>query len=254
MAAVLVSRTYDRQRRLSASKVDEYARDMVAGEWHRSPDAITISDTGYMINGQHRCAAVIRAGVTVPVTIGWGYPEDAFNVIDCGRPRQAYDVGPEWFGKVEQSVERAMQIPERRYGNKLSRVEELRFAEFHKHAIMLAASCGNRTASLSVLLAPVRGAIARASYTVARADLVNFVEVLDTGILEVRSQSGAVLLRDYVLRQKAQQNTGGMAVRQEMYLRAERAIESFVKREGLQVLKSRDKSIYPLPSPPGEAS
>jgi hypothetical protein len=60
LLAVNVSNRNVRQRR-----VDQYARDMQVGRWQPTGEPITISDTGKLLNGQHRLMAVVQAGVTV---------------------------------------------------------------------------------------------------------------------------------------------------------------------------------------------
>lgn len=72
--------------------VDSIARDMAAGNWVFTGDPIQFDVTGTMINGQHRCWAVVQSGVTVPIAVQRGLPVEARNVIDTGARRSTSDV------------------------------------------------------------------------------------------------------------------------------------------------------------------
>jgi hypothetical protein len=44
-----------------------------------------------MIDGQHRCGAVVASGITIVVTVARNVPESAYPVIDTGRMRRCAD-------------------------------------------------------------------------------------------------------------------------------------------------------------------
>ncbi len=48
-------------------KTERYTRTMTAGRF--TPDSIIHFTKGKMVNGRHRCAAVIASGVTIQVTL-----------------------------------------------------------------------------------------------------------------------------------------------------------------------------------------
>lgn len=52
-------------RRLRPSHVAYLARAIERGEWQMPPDAIMVSDSGKLLNGQHRLTAVVRSGKPV---------------------------------------------------------------------------------------------------------------------------------------------------------------------------------------------
>jgi hypothetical protein len=74
------------------SKVAAYAAEMDAGRWDLSWDAIAIDDEGTLRNGQHRLAAVLRSGRTVPFLIVEGVPAVASDVGDRGIYRTIADI------------------------------------------------------------------------------------------------------------------------------------------------------------------
>lgn len=88
--------TNTHNRRLQQSLVDLYARDMLNGNWQPTGDTIKFADTGALLDGQHRLAALARAGEADPkVAIGlltvYDVPASALDVVDTGRRRDASD-------------------------------------------------------------------------------------------------------------------------------------------------------------------
>jgi len=75
------------------------------GEWKTTPDAIMVSDTGVLINGQHRLQAIARSNVPVRVVlmapsavmerfriVPTTVPDSVRTVTDCGIGRTAADL------------------------------------------------------------------------------------------------------------------------------------------------------------------
>lgn len=79
-------------RPLNQETVNMYAQMMKEGQWVLSNDAISFSQTGELINGQHRIKAVIQSGVTCQFIVTKGLPQRSFEVMDNGRSRNAADV------------------------------------------------------------------------------------------------------------------------------------------------------------------
>lgn len=78
-------------RSLSQKSVDMYARDMAAGDWKSTHQGIAFDENGGLCDGQHRMAAVIRAGVTVRFWVTRGVSRSSFGVLDIGRTRSMAD-------------------------------------------------------------------------------------------------------------------------------------------------------------------
>ena len=92
-AQMLLDNTPLTQRSLRPRLVDRYAADMLAGRWRCSGDPIRLNARLELIDGQHRCAAVVKAGVTLPdVVLETLYDERAFEVLDQAAPRNLRDV------------------------------------------------------------------------------------------------------------------------------------------------------------------
>jgi hypothetical protein len=78
-------------RNLRRQKVLQYARDMREGNWQTSGQAIQFDWDGRLIDGQHRCEAVIESGVTITVLLVKGLDPQSRGVIDTGARRSGGD-------------------------------------------------------------------------------------------------------------------------------------------------------------------
>jgi hypothetical protein len=74
-------------RPLSVSVAREYATEMVEGRWLLTHQGPAFDTSGKLIDGQHRLAAVVLAGVTVPMTVTYGADPETYTVLDIGRRR-----------------------------------------------------------------------------------------------------------------------------------------------------------------------
>jgi hypothetical protein len=81
-------------RRISENQVKTYATMMSKGEWQYTPQGITISRSGNLIDGQTRLTAIIRSGVTIPlcVFIIDGHESALGIMMDRGKARSATDI------------------------------------------------------------------------------------------------------------------------------------------------------------------
>lgn len=91
-ASAILLLPYGQQRSLTKSMVDKLAQAMNADEFI---DAITnpifISNTGKLLDGQHRLTALTHTNKTIPFLVVRGLPEETFVYFDQNRPRAAKD-------------------------------------------------------------------------------------------------------------------------------------------------------------------
>ncbi|MER5832610.1 hypothetical protein ABT116_17585 [Streptomyces sp. NPDC002130] len=78
-------------RPLSKGTVQHLAGQIQRGEWQLTHQGIAFDEDEVLIDGQHRLAAIVKAGVTVPLTVTHGVPRTAFTVMDTGRKRTGRD-------------------------------------------------------------------------------------------------------------------------------------------------------------------
>lgn len=79
-------------RNIRPAAVNIYAADMVNGRWRFNGEAIKFNTEGELADGQHRLMAVIAAGVTVPMLVGYDLSPESQETMDSGVKRTAGDV------------------------------------------------------------------------------------------------------------------------------------------------------------------
>lgn len=80
-----------RNRRLRPKLVEQYTRDMAAGRWQRNFEPVQIAESGVLLNGQHRLAAISESGVTQQMLVVTGLADDVQDTIDVGSKRSPAD-------------------------------------------------------------------------------------------------------------------------------------------------------------------
>lgn len=78
-----------KQRALANSRVDRIAHAIVEGQWKLTHQAIALSPEGFILDGQHRLAAIVRAKMPVQVLVAYDADPATFDVIDTGAARTA---------------------------------------------------------------------------------------------------------------------------------------------------------------------
>lgn len=78
-------------RKISDSRVRRFAHDMANGYWHLNGQGIVLSESGELLDGQHRMLAVILAGVSVPMLVVQGVDTESFRTMDSGEGRKFKD-------------------------------------------------------------------------------------------------------------------------------------------------------------------
>ena len=79
-------------RKLRVAHVRNLAGAMSRGEWRLTHQGIAFSETGRLIDGQHRLNAVIESGKSVAMVVIRGLPDDSFKAVDLGNRRTTADV------------------------------------------------------------------------------------------------------------------------------------------------------------------
>ena len=78
-------------RKLRTREVERYARDIIAGNWQFTGEAIKVDWNGNLIDGQHRSNAVIMANKSIQVLLITGLSPETQSVIDVAVKRTAVD-------------------------------------------------------------------------------------------------------------------------------------------------------------------
>jgi hypothetical protein len=79
-------------RPIKKSNVVAISEQIKKGRWKMTGDAIRFSNTGKLIDGQHRLSAIVEAGIPVQTLVITGLADEIFDVIDTGSGRSKSDV------------------------------------------------------------------------------------------------------------------------------------------------------------------
>lgn len=123
VAENLLDNLYERQRAVKPQVVKRYAEAMRNGEWLTTGDTIKLSEDGKVMDGQHRLRAIVESGFTLEgAIIIQGVDEDAFNVMDQGRPRTFADwLTSDGVGKTANALAAAVNATFRyKYNSKFT--------------------------------------------------------------------------------------------------------------------------------------
>lgn len=81
-----------KNRNLNEKMVRRYADDMSAGRWQVNGQGIVLDVQGQMIDGQHRCSAIILAQRAQNILVVRGVATAAMETMDTGKARSLSDV------------------------------------------------------------------------------------------------------------------------------------------------------------------
>lgn len=89
----MLANNYEANRRINARHVAALASDMSAGRFiSENSQTITVTESGRLLDGQHRLAAIVRSGVTLDFLVAVARDDEAeriFGTLDAGRMRTA---------------------------------------------------------------------------------------------------------------------------------------------------------------------
>jgi hypothetical protein len=81
-----------RNRTMNANRVSAMSSVMKSGKWPLTHQGIAISETGVLLDGQHRLSAIVMAKVSIGMYVTRGLPEESIEAIDIGEIRRAHHV------------------------------------------------------------------------------------------------------------------------------------------------------------------
>ena len=73
-----------RNRKLKTGQVEFLARQIEDGKFEMTGQGAIFDREGHLLDGQHRCHAVIQTGTAVPINVVWGVDPDAQDKMDQG--------------------------------------------------------------------------------------------------------------------------------------------------------------------------
>jgi hypothetical protein len=144
-------------RRLSDSNLNAIVQAMNEGTWHNDGTPIRFNTAGQMIDGQHRCMAIVMTGKSQTLLVIRNVADEAMTTLDTGKSRSRSDVlqihDPELADAVAVAGAGTVVLRWKKgaRGNTLrnayvSNDEFIRFYDANKDAIIEANKIGRRVA------------------------------------------------------------------------------------------------------------
>lgn len=238
-------RANTRNRNISRTQVKKIRRDIEHGDWELTHQGIAFYETGELADGQTRLTAIKESGHTVPVLVTRGIPVVAGSAIDRHRPRSDADsikIGglSGWIGRDEISVIKMIAYAHQKTSPSYSPARIADLGEFLKEQVTFSTLVFS-TRKKYITTSPVMAAVAIARPYVDQYRLMEFAEVLITGIPQSMEDVAAIRLREHLM---ADQGRGGQGVRRESLLKTQRAIKAFAERDRIQKLYTPKELIY----------
>lgn len=79
-------------RTIRPYRIRLFASDMACGRWLLTPQTVSITSDGRLLDGQHRLMAVALSGQSVPMMLATDCPPECFAAIDIGLARTPGDI------------------------------------------------------------------------------------------------------------------------------------------------------------------
>lgn len=92
MAKSFLQFNYKGNRKVRTPWVKDLASRIKRGEWRLTHQGILFDKSGNLIDGQHRCHAIVEANQAVDLVVVHGAEEDAYKVLDQGQKRSLADL------------------------------------------------------------------------------------------------------------------------------------------------------------------
>lgn len=86
LAQLLLERNHN-NRPISKRNAEDLASDIANQRFQYNGQSISLSVTGVLLDGQHRCFQVSTTGIPIETVIAFGVKDDARFTIDTGRPK-----------------------------------------------------------------------------------------------------------------------------------------------------------------------
>lgn len=90
-----ISQNNPNNRKFRMHIAQDYARQMRLNRWGKSPEAIVLTKSGILVNGQHRIWAIIETGISCTADVVVIEDKDfdsVFEILDQGASRTASDI------------------------------------------------------------------------------------------------------------------------------------------------------------------
>jgi hypothetical protein len=237
-------------RKVRQTVVAKYARDMAAGNWRETHEAIAFDPDGKLIDGQHRLWAIVESKIDgLTLLVAKGVDRDAQAYIDSGLGRTMADRFTLSLNRADitnAEIAVAKALIKGNVRGTMTAAEVFEAYSRHEKAITFGVKSFTKKVR-GVTVVPIYTVLTRAWYTQPEDKLRRFIEILTTGMFnDTPGETSALLLRNWLL----ERNIGrvGGAATTTVYNKTERALSAFIANEQLSSLYPATTELFPLPT------
>ena len=195
-----------KNRRLKPGRVADYASDMKNGRWQITPQGISFHENGTLGDGQHRLEAIIKSDTPVLMNVTYDVPNET-TMFDRGANRSVPDILT--IGGFDGNVANPIVVGAINFLFSLAKGKaptEAVVSDFclknseklSKAASVCNAGPGDRICAKSPMVA---AAFCALYCGLDEAGVREFFRVANTGFYSLKTQSSAIVIRNYLLRE-----------------------------------------------------
>ena len=246
-------------RTLNETRASRYYKDMASENWKETPQGIAISESGELLDGQHRLKAIVRLGRPVRMFVVRNVPEEAKQTLDRGQMRtqvQALQIGGLTINALEVSTLRFATV---QIGKQVGRAVYKTDSEIGALAAKFRTELGlaaKRHGSVSCRSSAIRAAVFRAAicHPDKHIELEEFLQILDQGLIlsglaitdKLASKATAPeALKALHLKYRGVKNSGPI-INAELYAKALTAVKAFLDGRPVKALHPAKTQLFPV--------
>lgn len=239
-------------RPLSRAYVEELSRALRAGKFRTTHQGIAFDSQQRLRDGQHRLTAIVETGIGVEMLVSTGLTEAELQAIDDGRKRTAHHVlsmldhtviSPLTTAIARELLIGASPLKDGSKRFKPTRLDLIECFERHRQAIAYAEHHLHHQGQ-GIRVGYVAAVIARAYYSVDRAKLDHFTQVLGSGYSKDGDES-IIRLRNFILRSR-REHQRGYQLRDDIYAKTEKTLKEWVDAVPSKTLTGAKEELFPL--------
>lgn len=131
-AAEILAHRNVQNRKVAPSKLAQTCDDIREGRFLINGESVIFSDTGYLLDGQHRLSGCVETNIPIITLVAFGISEEARRTIDTGKGRTVGDIaqlGGVADGNNITTIARLMIAYQRGGGEQLARTTDISAGE-----------------------------------------------------------------------------------------------------------------------------
>lgn len=240
-------------RRLSMDNVDRLASDIKAGRWQFNGETIKFDREGRLIDGQHRLAAIVRAGVPLRLLVVRNLPPESQLTIDIGTQRRVSQqlriigmLNANEVAATAATLHRYLNHPDKIWStaNMPSKTEHIEFVQSHSDLLAHACSVAQRAHKATFIRRTSFGATFAAAHLAGWGqDFDSFAESFCSGANLAEGDS-RLALRNTAMRYRRSHSTWDTQVLMACTLKA---FNAYIQAKEVKLLRyTRDELPMPV--------